>query len=100
MIPRMPSLSRAKRSALAGLAAAFAGVAGGSHASVLLTTYDVVLSGSVLSAAQLVDPMVTVSPLANYYSYCCVGMLVLVGTRISIRVVEPRLSALLAQAFH
>ncbi len=83
----------AKRSALAGLAAAFAGVAGGSHASVFLTTYDVVLSGISTSAAQLVDPMVTVSPLANYYFLTAsVGMLVLVGTWISIRVVEPRLA--------
>lgn len=79
------------RPPLVGLATAFAGVAGGTHASVFLTTYDVVIAGITTSAAQLVDPSYIVSPLANYFFMSAsVIVLVLAGAFVSINVVEKR----------
>ncbi|GLS89973.1 aminobenzoyl-glutamate transporter [Psychromonas marina] len=83
----------AGRPALAGLATAFAGVAGGTHATIFMTTYDVVIAGISTSAAQLVDPAIIVSPLANYYFLAAsVILLIMVGTLVSIKIVEPRLA--------
>ncbi|WP_206194016.1 AbgT family transporter [Serratia microhaemolytica] len=83
----------AGRPALAGLATAFAGAAGGSHATLFLTTYDVVISGITTSAAQLIDASYVVSPMANYF-FMSASVLVLVftGTVVSIRIVEKRLA--------
>ncbi|CAK3147498.1 MULTISPECIES: AbgT family transporter [Vibrio] len=83
----------ANRPPLAGLATAFAGVAGGTHATVFLTTYDVVIAGITTSAAQLIDPTIIVSPLANYFFMSAsVFALVLVGSFVSINIVEKRQS--------
>ncbi|WP_417522404.1 AbgT family transporter [Marinobacter sp.] len=81
----------AGRPPLVGLATAFAGVAGGTHASVFLTTYDVVIAGITTSAAQLIDPSYLVSPLANYF-FMSTSVIVLVVARnfVSINVVEKR----------
>lgn len=85
----------AGRPPLAGLATAFAGVAGGTHATVFLTTYDIAIAGITTSAAQLIDPNISVSPFANYF-FMSASVLVLVttGSLISINVVEKRLSRL------
>ncbi|WP_421243863.1 AbgT family transporter [Aeromonas sp. 601019] len=81
----------AGRSPLVGLATAFAGVAGGTHATIFITTYDVVIAGITTSAAQLIDPEYSVSPLANYFFMSAsVLLLVAVGSCISIMVVEKR----------
>ncbi|MGZ9899344.1 AbgT family transporter [Shewanella gaetbuli] len=83
----------AGRSPLAGLATAFAGVAGGTHATFFITTYDIVIAGISTSALNLLHPDLTVSPLANYYFLSAsVILLVAVGTVVSIKFVEPRLS--------
>ncbi|WP_299141049.1 AbgT family transporter [uncultured Vibrio sp.] len=85
----------ANRPPLAGLATAFAGVAGGTHATLFLTTYDVVIAGITTSAAQLIDPNIVVSPLANYFFMSAsVFPLVLVGSFVSINIVEKRQSRL------
>lgn len=85
----------ANRPPLAGLATAFAGVAGGTHATLFLTTYDVVIAGITTSAAQLIDPNIVVSPLANYFFMSAsVFALVLVGSFVSINIVEKRQSRL------
>jgi aminobenzoyl-glutamate transport protein len=85
----------AGRPPLVGLATAFAGVAGGTHASVFLTTYDIVIAGITTSAAQLIDPNYVVSPLANYFFMSVSAvLLVLVGTFVSINVVEKRYTKL------
>ncbi|MXR67706.1 AbgT family transporter [Shewanella sp. JBTF-M18] len=81
----------AGRPPLAGLATAFAGVAGGTHATIFVTTYDVVISGITTSAAQLIDPEYVVSPLGNYFFMAAsVVLLVVVGSIVSIFVVEKR----------
>nr|WP_277869073.1 AbgT family transporter [Shewanella sp. 10N.286.48.B5] len=83
----------AGRSPLAGLATAFAGVAGGTHATFFITTYDIVIAGISTSALNLIHPKLSVSPLANYYFLSAsVLLLVAVGTLVSIKIVEPRLS--------
>ncbi|MBO2676770.1 AbgT family transporter [Shewanella algae] len=85
----------AGRPPLAGLATAFAGVAGGTHATIFVTTYDVAISGITTSAAQLIDPDYVVSPLANYFFMSAsVLLLVVVGTLVSLKVVEKRLHKL------
>ncbi|MGL5389932.1 MAG: AbgT family transporter [Shewanella sp.] len=83
----------AGRPPLVGLATAFAGVAGGTHATLFLTTYDVVISGITTSAAQLIDQDYSVSPLANYFFMSAsVFLLVAVGASVSILIVEKRLT--------
>lgn len=80
------------RHPLAGLAAAFAGVSGGFSANLLITSLDPLLSGLTTTAAQLVDPSYEVLPTANYYfMLVSVILITVVGTVVSVRIVEPRL---------
>ncbi|MCU0571077.1 MAG: AbgT family transporter [Oculatellaceae cyanobacterium Prado106] len=81
-----------RRHPLAGLAAAFSGVAGGFSANLLISPTDALLSGLSQSAAQLIDPNYTVNATSNYY-FMVVSTLVvtLVGWYITDKVVEPRL---------
>lgn len=82
------------RHPLAGLAAAFAGVAGGFSANLLVTSLDPLLSGISTTAAQLVDPAYEVLPTANYYfMVASVFLITTVGTVVSTKIVEPRLGA-------
>lgn len=82
------------RHPLAGLAAAFAGVAGGFSANLLVTSLDPLLAGISTTAAQLVDPGYEVLPTANYYfMVASVFLITAVGTVVSTRIVEPRLGA-------
>lgn len=55
------------RNPVAGVVVAFAGVAGGFNASLLLTPTDALLAGLSTSAADLVEPGYVVSPIANWY---------------------------------
>jgi len=82
------------RHPLAGLAAAFAGVAAGFSANLLVTSLDPLLAGITQPAARLVAPGYVVDPTANYY-FMVVSTFVLtvVGTVVTTRVVEPRLGA-------
>lgn len=80
------------RHPLAGLAAAFYGVSGGFAANVLLSPTDVVLAGLTEQAARLVDPAAAISPMANYWFLAASTLFIVVtGTVITERVVEPRL---------
>ena len=82
----------AGRHPVAGLAAAFAGVSGGFTANLLLTPLDPLLAGFTESAAQIVDPEYTVNPASNYYfMLAMVPLLVIVGTWVNRRLIEPRL---------
>lgn len=82
------------RHPLAGLAAAFAGVSGGFSANLLVTSLDPLLSGISTTAAQLVDPAYEVLPTANYYfMLVSVVLVTVVGTLVSVTIVEPRLGA-------
>ena len=80
------------RHPMAGLAAAFAGVSGGFGANFMITAIDPVLAGLSESAAQILDPAVRISPAANlYFMLASAGMIVVAGTWITEKIVEPRL---------
>ncbi|MDX9721838.1 MAG: AbgT family transporter [Myxococcota bacterium] len=82
------------RHPMAGLAAAFCGVSGGFGANFLIGSVDPILAGLSTSAAQILDPEMTVSPAVNYYFMFASAMLVVVfGTWVTERIVEPRLGA-------
>jgi aminobenzoyl-glutamate transport protein len=82
----------AGRHPLAGIAAGFAGVAGGFSASFLPSALDPLLQGFTQAAAQIVDPTRTVNALCNwgFTSASCL-LIVAVGWWVTERVVEPRL---------
>jgi len=80
------------RHPLAGLAAAFAGVAGGFNANIVLGTIDVLLAGITQAAASVVRPGIVVSPAANWYFLTVSSVLITgVGAWVTERIVEPRL---------
>lgn len=84
------------RHPFAGLAAAFAGVSGGYSANLLLGTIDPLLAGITSKAAEGFDPSYIdqpVSPACNlYFMFVSTFLITLVGTFVSVMVVEPRLS--------
>ena len=80
------------RHPMAGLAAAFCGVSGGFGANLVIGSIDPILAGISTSAAQLIDPDMVVNPAVNYYFMIASSFVVLlVGTWVTDRVVEPRL---------
>ena len=80
------------RHPMAGLAAAFVGVSGGFGANFIITSIDPVLSGLSQSAANMLDPTITISPAVNlYFSFVSGFLVVIVGTIITEKIVEPRL---------
>ena len=85
----------AGRHPLAGIAAAFAGVSGGFSATMgIPSSLDPLLSGLTQTAAQLVDPAVTVNPLNNFYFTTASSLLIIVvGWALTDLYIEPRLKA-------
>jgi aminobenzoyl-glutamate transport protein len=83
----------AGRHPLAGIAAAFAGVAGGFSANFLPSLLDPLLQGFTQAAAQIIDPNRQVNVLCNWYftSASCFIILSL-GWFITDRIIEPRLA--------
>lgn len=82
------------RHPLAGLAAAFAGVSCGFGANLLISSVDPVLAGLTESAARILDESISVSPAVNlYFMAASAVMIVVLGTWITERIVEPRLGA-------
>jgi len=82
----------AGRHPLAGIAAAFAGVSGGFSASFIPAPLDPQLAALSQSAAQIIDPLVEVNPLSNWFftaSSCLI--IVAVGWFITDKIIEPRL---------
>jgi aminobenzoyl-glutamate transport protein len=80
------------RHPMAGLAAAFAGVSGGFGANFLISSVDPVLAGLSTSAAQILTPDMIVNPAVNFYfMFVSAIMVVVVGTWIVEKIVEPRL---------
>ncbi|MFI3230010.1 MAG: AbgT family transporter [bacterium] len=80
------------RHPLAGLAAAFAGVSGGFSANLAIGTVDTLLSGISTEAAGIIDPSYQVTAMANYYFMATsTFMIVLIGTIVTNKIVEPRL---------
>lgn len=77
---------------LAGLAASFAGVAGGYSANLFLTSLDPMLAGLSTTSAQLIDSSYVVQASANYYFMIMSTFLItIVGTIVTTKIVEPRL---------
>jgi len=84
----------AGRHPVAGLSAAFAGVAGGFAANFAITPGDGILSGMTQAAAALIDKSYKVEITANWYFLSAlVPMYTIVGTLVCERIVEPRLNA-------
>ena len=83
----------AGRHPLAGIAAAFAGVAGGFSASFLPAALDPLLQGFTQAAAQIIAPSRTVNALCNWWftSASCL-VIIAVGWWVTDRVVEPRIA--------
>ncbi len=80
------------RHPLAGLAAAFAGVAGGYSANLLLGTIDPLLAGLSEEAARIVSPEYIVNPAANYYfMFVSTFFIAAAGTWVTEKIVIPRL---------
>ena len=81
------------RPPVAGLAAAFAGVAAGFSANLVPTALDPLLAGFTESGARLIDPDYAVAITANWY-LMVVSTFVLTasGWWVSVRIVEPRLA--------
>jgi aminobenzoyl-glutamate transport protein len=83
------------RHPVAGLAAAFAGVAGGFGGGLFPTAADGFLAGTATQAAQIVDPTVR-DVLATHNLYFKMGsafIVTLAGWFVTDRIVEPRLKA-------
>lgn len=84
----------AGRHPLAGITAAFAGVAGGFSANFVPSGIDPLLQGFTQSAAQIFDPSRQVNPLCNFFFTASSSVLViLVGWYLTDRVIEPRLAS-------
>lgn len=82
------------RHPVAGLSAAFAGVAGGFAANFAITPGDGILSGMTQAAAALIDKSYKVEITANWYFLSAlVPIYTIVGTLVCERIVEPRLNA-------
>jgi aminobenzoyl-glutamate transport protein len=82
------------RHPVAGLSAAFAGVAGGFAANFAITPGDGILAGMTQAAANLIDKDYKVGITSNWYFLAAlVPVYAIVGTLVCDRIVEPRLNA-------
>ncbi|XXX80350.1 AbgT family transporter [Sorangium sp. So ce134] len=83
----------AGRHPLAGISAAFAGVAGGFGANFIPSSLDPLLQGLTQAGAGILDPKRTVNPLCNWFfsSASCL-LIVGLGWLITDRVIEPRVA--------
>jgi aminobenzoyl-glutamate transport protein len=80
------------RHPLAGLAAAFAGVAAAFLVNILIVPVDGILTEITNDAIRLVDPRISIDLTANvWFSIASVAMLTVVIALVTERVVEPRL---------
>nr|BFF04188.1 hypothetical protein GCM10020241_58630 [Streptoalloteichus tenebrarius] len=78
------------RNPLLGVVVAFVSLSAGYDASPLVTPTDTLLAGLTTSAAHLIDPSYTVSPLANYFfalasSVVLAGVITLVTEKVLVR---------------
>ena len=80
------------RHPIAGLLAAFAGVSGGFSANLLLSALEPMLGGVTQEAARMLVPDYVVPNTANwYFMIVSTILLVIAGTYVTDRIVEPRL---------
>lgn len=85
----------AGRHPVTGIAAAFAGVAGGFTANFIPSSIDPLIAGLTQAGAQIVDTAYQVNPLSNWFfnSASCL-LVVALGWFVTDRIVEPRTRAL------
>lgn len=84
----------AGRHPLAGIAAAFAGVSGGFSANFIPSAIDPMLQGISQSAAQILNPDITLNPLNNFFFTASSSVLIIaVGWLVTDKLVEPRLQS-------
>jgi aminobenzoyl-glutamate transport protein len=83
----------AGRHPLAGIAAAFAGVSGGFSANFIPSSIDPLIQSFTQSAAQIVDPDISLNPLNNIF-FTGMSSIVVIGVvwYLTDRVIEPRLN--------
>jgi aminobenzoyl-glutamate transport protein len=82
------------RHPVAGIAAAFVGVSGGFGANFFIGSVDPILAGMSETAAQIISPGTSVNPAVNFYFMLASAfMVVIVGTLVTERIVEPRLGS-------
>ncbi|WP_163580896.1 AbgT family transporter [Gracilibacillus saliphilus] len=80
------------RHPLAGLSAAFAGVAGGYSANLVIGTNDPLLAGISTEAARILDASYIVNPTDNwFYMFASTFLIVIMGTIITDKLIEPKL---------
>jgi aminobenzoyl-glutamate transport protein len=80
------------RNPLVGLAAAYAAVAGGFSANIIVSVLDVTLASFTEPAAQIIDKDYIGNPTMNYYfMVASTIMLIPVTTIVTTKIVEPRL---------
>lgn len=80
------------RHPIAGLAAAFCGVSGGFGANFLIGSIDPVLAGLTQSAANIINPDIKINAAVNFYfMFVSAIMIVIAGSWITEKIVEPRL---------
>ncbi|WP_017797976.1 AbgT family transporter [Oceanobacillus kimchii] len=80
------------RHPLAGLSAAFAGVAGGYSANLIIGTNDPLLAGISTEAARILDASYVVNPTDNwFFMLASTFIIVILGTIITDKLVEPKL---------
>jgi aminobenzoyl-glutamate transport protein len=80
------------RHPMAGLAAAFCGVSGGFGSNFFIGSIDPILAGISESAADMIMPGISVNPAVNYYfMFVSSFLVVVVGTWVTEKIVEPRL---------
>jgi aminobenzoyl-glutamate transport protein len=95
VLPPLAALVFAKvgRAPLVGLAAVFAGVAGGFSANLLLTGLDPLLAGLTQQSAQLLDASYTMRPDCNwFFMIASTAMITFLGWGVTKWLVEPRFS--------
>ncbi|RNF39770.1 AbgT family transporter [Planococcus salinus] len=80
------------RHPIAGLAAAYASVAGGFSANLILSMLDPLVAGFTQVGANIIDPGYVANPAMNYYflAISCI-VLVPVAVLVTTKIVEPRL---------
>jgi len=82
------------RHPMAGLAAAFCGVSGGFGANFLIGSVDPILAGLSQSAAQIIDPTISINAAVNFYfMFVSAFLIVVLGTWVTEKIVEPRLKS-------
>ncbi len=87
------------RNPILGVVVAFVSISAGYDASPLVTPTDTLLSGLTTSAAKLIDPTYTVSPLANYFfAIASAVVLSVVITLVTEKVLVRRVAALTVDA--